>query len=372
MKGDFIGFSFDGIHSSQLNIIRTSDGDRYDEELFPEINDRSNEIIGNDGENYFGSEYRKKSFSISIAFDSMTEKQFRQVRKLFGTKKICDLIFDERPYKVYSVKIENPIELNYICFDEPKVIGQREGKGVRRVEKDGVKDWEDIIVDVYDYDKVQRVYKGEGKIDFVAYYPFARQLYKTLDLYEDEEKVITTYDNVDEWAASSGLLSAAAFDEYNIDKTIESTASENYNLEIPVYNPGDLNAGFYLYIPFTNNYIKPNSGDYIKIYGDMNGLVLNQIEKKGEDTGVIINTVNHLIEGVIYDPLTELNDYRNKSWKTTGNIYNEYIVKGDFPKILRSDWHFDDEQYKQAIYLNCLTEQGQEDSIQINYNYLYF
>ena len=70
MKGDFLGFSFNGVHSSRLGITRVSDGDRYSEELFAEISDRTNEIVGNDGENYFGSEYKDKSFSINIAFDS--------------------------------------------------------------------------------------------------------------------------------------------------------------------------------------------------------------------------------------------------------------------------------------------------------------
>jgi len=32
---DFVGFTFDGIHSSELNIIRTSESNRYTEDLVP-------------------------------------------------------------------------------------------------------------------------------------------------------------------------------------------------------------------------------------------------------------------------------------------------------------------------------------------------
>lgn len=378
MKGDFTGFSFDGIHCSELNIVRVSEGDRYEEELFPELDNRTNEIIGADGENYYGSEYRAKTITISIAFDSMTELQFRRVRKLFGTKKICELILDERPYKVYSVKIASPIKLDYVCFDSPKVIGEETRKGVRRVEKDGVKDWEDVVVDIYDPVKTQRIYKGEGEIELIAPFPFARQLYKVLDLYEDDERFITTYNNVDEWDESSGILSQKLFDDYNIDKTQFDDTITGYNLKIPVYNPGDLNTGFYLYIPFTNNSIEPEQGqDYVKIYGDNNGLKLKKINKKGDDTGIIINTVNHLIEGVKLDPITERFDFRTKTWKTTGNIYNENIVEGDFPKIMRSDWYLDDYDYKQAIYISCYADgaganEEYDGLIQINYDYLYF
>lgn len=384
MKGDFIGFSFDGVHCSELGITRVSDGDRYNENLFPEISDRTSEIIGEDGENYFGSEYRQNPFSINIAFDSITETQFRRIRRLFGTKKICELIFDERPYKVYSVKLENPIELNYVCFDEPLKTGTqiRDGirwatdeEGNRILDEHGNPIREQVEIDLYDKKKTQRIYKGEGTIELVAYYPFAKQLYKVLDLYRPENKdiynLITTYDNVDEWAESSGILTLEKFNEYKIDKANEIDNISGYNIKIPVYNPGDLNTGFYLYIPFVNGKIQPVADEkYVKIFGDENGLLLNPINKKGNDTGIIINTVNHLIEGVHFDPITELNNYRDKSWTITHNIYNECIVAGDFPKILRSDWYFDNEEYKQAIYLNC--DIGDKRLIQINYDYLYF
>lgn len=375
MKGDFLGFSFDGIHSSSLGITRVSDGDRYEEALFPEIKDRSNEIVGNDGEIFYGSTYGPYSFSISIAFDSMTETQFRRMRRLFGTRKTCELIFDERPYKVYMAKISSPIELEYVCFDEPlKTIGEARD-GVRVAERNG----EEIIREqvtpiVIDQTRKQRIYKGEGTIEFICYYPFARQLFKKLDLYTNSN-LITTYNNVDEWAESSGILSAADFNKYNIDKTLAlSNNNQGYNLEIPVYNPGDLNVGFYLYIPFpTNGVIVPANGARIKIRGDENGLLLKPIVRKTPlDNGIIINSVNRLIEGVSYDPLVERNDYRTKSWTRSKALYNECIVAGDFPQILKSDWYFDNEQFKQAIYLNCLMESGQERKIQINYDYLYF
>ena len=172
MKGDFMGFSFNGIHSSQLGITRVSDGDRYEEQLFPEINDRNNEIIGNDGELYFGSEFRNKPINIEIAFDSMTELQFRKLRRLFGTKKICELIFDERPYKVYYVKLASPIDLKYVCFDEPLKQDLPAREGIRVVDRDGDHiTRETIYPSTYVVDEngrlvTERIYKGEGTIEF--------------------------------------------------------------------------------------------------------------------------------------------------------------------------------------------------------------
>ena len=41
--GDFTGFSFGGVHSSDLGITRVSGGDRYEEKLHPEVSDRTAE-----------------------------------------------------------------------------------------------------------------------------------------------------------------------------------------------------------------------------------------------------------------------------------------------------------------------------------------
>ena len=68
MKGDFTGFSFDWIHSSQLNIVHVSSSDRYNEELFPEVKDKTIEIPNNHGEYYYGSTYGTRPFEIEIAF----------------------------------------------------------------------------------------------------------------------------------------------------------------------------------------------------------------------------------------------------------------------------------------------------------------
>lgn len=351
MKGDFTGFSFDGIHSSQLNIVHVSSSDRYNEELFPEVKDKTIEIPNNHGEYYYGSTYGTRTFEIEIAFDSVTEKQFRQIRRLFSTTKICQLIFDERPYKVYYAKAESPIELSYICFDE--------------------KDWEwdsenhnGYIPGSIDHKKYlntkRRIYKGEGTINLICYFPFARQLYKIKELYEtpfyDEHtgNTFTAYTNIDEWIESSGILDNATFESNTIDQ-VQIANGEDYRYFINVYNPGDLDVGFCLYIPFNSEgKISPNTGKQaIIINGDDNTLYLNEITQLHKmDTGILINTVNHLIEGVNFSHIAHTQNIRYPSWIITGSIYNQFIKAGDFPHIIKSDWYFDNLN-KQTIYIDC-------------------
>ena len=270
LKGDFIGFSFNEHRSESLGIVRVSDGSRYNEDLVPTTQDKTVQVPGGDGFYYFGSDYTQKPFTIPIAFDGLTEKQFRELQQVFGTKELGKLVFDERPYKYYMVKSSKP-QLKYICFG-----------------KDG-----------------ERIYKGEGTLSFTAYYPFAKSVFKFLNEYNDKNK--------DEWKEASGMKA---------EKGTYDTVSDNGS--ISVYNAGDLETDFILKfdLPVDNTSIsdikitlsKENVGK-VEAFLDLKGF-----SKKNTDTGFQINTKTNLIEGFNAEGLT-------------GTLYNENITQGDFFKI---------------------------------------
>ena len=407
--GDFLGFSFDGMHCSRLGITRVSDGDRYNETLVPEFEDKMVTVPGKDGSYYFGSNYTNKPLSISFSFDSMTESQFRQLRKLFGTKRICTLVFDERPYKTYMAKISTPPQLNYICFDEPKKELVEARQGIRIIDRDINPRWEEVTPYKYTGER-ERIYKGEGTIEFIIMNPYAKEQFKILDAYgnfdfyngwgqryrnnprsegELDERLqeeghsqdrtapeniivllgnsLTEYKNVNEWAESSGLLSYEYYKKNNIDTPIAITQS-GYNAVIPLYNPGDIDTPYYLFLPYTvaesKGILQPAIGDFIKVNQNNSTLCLEPFTAKDNldiENGVIINTNNHLIEGVYYN-------YNTQSWKTTGNLYNEFIAGGDFEKIKGRDWSMNNTQYSSQLLLNCATALNSA----IHYNYLYY
>lgn len=101
---------------------------------------------------------------LDVAFDSLTEAGYRELRAVFGAKKPVKLIFDELPYKYYMVKVSSPPTFTTICFDEPVSDPDDQTGTVRKV----------------------RHYKGEGTINLVAYYPFAKGVYKYLELFDYE------------------------------------------------------------------------------------------------------------------------------------------------------------------------------------------
>ena len=138
----FLGFTFAGKHSSDFGIIRVINGNRIKEDLFPESADVTQNIEGADGTLYYGTNYKKRDFTVDFAFDNMTEAKKRDMQKWLSIKEPRDLIFDEKEDIKYSAKITGKTTLSYIPFDDGN---------------NGT------------------IYKGEGTIVFTCYNPFGRK-----------------------------------------------------------------------------------------------------------------------------------------------------------------------------------------------------
>ena len=274
-SSDYIGFTFNNTHSSSLGILRTSDGSRFNENLLPTIQDKTIQVPGGDGTYYFGSFYTQKQFNIPFAFDSLTEEQFSALKRWLGDKQIHELIFDELPYKAYQAKITGSATIKHIPFDE-------DGK---------------------------RIYKGEGSVQFTAYYPYAKSTFKFLN----DDKAINL-NNINEWQAASKLRTNPYIVE-DESTTYDELSANSINL----YNAGDIETHFQFKIKFVDDKI-PASKIYID--GDTSRQLLwNEIKVKGADTYIKINTKLNIIEGY------------NAEDKKTGNVYNQYIEAGSFFKI---------------------------------------
>lgn len=161
IKGDYIGFTFGGVHSSELGLMRVSDGSRYNEDLLPPLQDKTAQVNGRDGAVYFGSQYNTRPIKVPVAFDNMTEDSFKQLKRLLQDKKPKYLWFDETPYKQWLVKSANAQSFKWVCFDE-----SHNGKE-------------------------KRIYKGEGTLEFSCFSPYAESRVTFLD--DEVDQVIYRY-----------------------------------------------------------------------------------------------------------------------------------------------------------------------------------
>lgn len=138
---DFRGFRFGKVHTSDLHLEVVSTSNRYEARTLPAPTDTAMDIPGSDGKYYFGSIYKNREITCNVAFDNVSEQDYRKIRQLFATDKLQDLVFDEEPYKTWRAKLKSKPDFKSLCFT--------------------------------DKETGQRVYKGDGKLTFICYYPYA-------------------------------------------------------------------------------------------------------------------------------------------------------------------------------------------------------
>lgn len=240
---DFLGFTFNGRHSSEFHIIRVSQNNAYSDIILPNSRDVTTEIVGRDGLYHFGSSFEQRQFSISIAFDDLHEKQFSEMTAWLAKKSEGELTFDERPYKTYMGKISSTPTLNYICFDdewqeEEETISQ--GNSIpatldMRVGTEAVR-----MVEITS--KSGRTYKGTGTIQFTCFYPWCYAKYKTIPEYSGNGMTGTGWEEASHIKESLNRTGLIAIDSYY--------TQGHY---IDTYNAGQMSTPFKLLFTVANN-----------------------------------------------------------------------------------------------------------------------
>lgn len=199
-KGEFLGFTFNNIHSSDLGIFRTQKG-LMGISLAPQLKDVTTEINGQDGKHYYGSTYQDKTITIDFAFVDLTDEQISTIKSKWNDKKIHKLIFDEYPYKAYLAKTTGSSVVKHVSFSKQK-----------------------------EHDSV-RYYNGEGSFTFTCFFPLAISNFSYIEDYNYIS--IDELDGFESWAASSGIPRRA--DGYGVRNTYMNNPQICY---YKIKNPG--------------------------------------------------------------------------------------------------------------------------------------
>lgn len=283
-KDDFLGFTFNGKHSSDFHIVRVSTGSRYETNLMPTSKQNTIDIPSIDGLLYVNNKYQQKEISLDFAFDYLLEENLEAIKNWLCIDSPKELWFDETPYKKYYAKPQGTPRLSWIAFNE-------NGK---------------------------RIYKGEGNISFICYDPWAHSRYKTLDEYRDEK-------NLEEWKIASNMKQN--FDLGNgqfYDYVAESST------QIKVFNAGHLATPFKMAFKVLNSGIQKIEYSLGEAYETENVkgkmYIDTSLLSTAEDSFYLIDTKMHTLSGIIEPKI-------NGTYIQTGNIYNYAVVGGDFFNI---------------------------------------
>lgn len=198
---DFIGFQFNGRHSSEFGLKVVSNSNRFQDNFGPTFKDNTVKVPGGDGNFYWNTKDDKKEWNLSVAFEDVSEVELREMRRWLNSKAMGELIFDEEPYKAYKVKMKSPAQFKYLCFD--KEIEGAEPYTSILIHNHTLTPSQESETPAQSARNVERIYKGEGTIAFVAYQPYAESVYEDLDSYTDID-----YPNKNEWKDASGILAS--------------------------------------------------------------------------------------------------------------------------------------------------------------------
>lgn len=185
-QGPFLGFTYNGRHSSELGIVRINTGNRAEMPLSPSFKDSTAEVPGGKGLYYFNTQIQQRQFTINFAYDDLTEEDVRELREWLNPLEQGELIFDEEPYKAYTVKPNTQPKLSYLVFN-------------KEITTETFKLYEPSTVK-----SSGRVYKGEGAIGLTAYYPYAKAPSKELSYYNSNTKE-GGFGSQDEWKIAAGF-----------------------------------------------------------------------------------------------------------------------------------------------------------------------
>lgn len=217
LEDGYLGFTFDGRHSSEFNLLVVSDGSRYHQNLFSNFSDNVQTVPGRNGGYYFGTQLEMRDFEINCAFDEMTTHMKNEIQMWLYPDKVGWLIFDECPYKKYLVKISGMPNFNFLPFNE--------------------------LESIHNYNLEKEILKGELNISFFSFNEYA---------YENESYQLPIIDKnriIPQHAIDSGIL-PSEYKHTGIFLSDEKVNTIEKDIEFSLYNAGNgiakLNLKFYI------------------------------------------------------------------------------------------------------------------------------
>lgn len=115
MRSLSVGFSFCGVHSSDLGVVLGNNDAAMHSITADYITDVET-VNGYEGAYPAGTREGQKEFDLSLICEDMDDGQMARLGWLFGKGKYGELIFDHVPYKNYMVRVTSGITPPTTCY----------------------------------------------------------------------------------------------------------------------------------------------------------------------------------------------------------------------------------------------------------------
>ena len=342
-------FSDTVYNSKDWGLYRVSNNNRYSETLTPTFEDKTVHVPGQAGSYYFGTKYKDKPISIQVAFDNLTIDKYEEMVSVFeglvaqAEPTPLQLIFDDTPYKMNLVYLQNPPTFSYVPFDENG----------------------DVVL------------KGEGTLNFICYEPFARSVNKDYVL-----AINGTHLGLGQYVPTGPGMSQIDFNVaeiYYLTHRIK-WANDDYDND-SIVNLGDFDISPIIKIYKNNSWFTNNITEVeLTIECKKNAKPINyfKVDFPSTATYIIIDTANSQAYTNTFQNLEIKYDYDNFFNETNCNIkipscYQKIIndnlnITDEFAAIGGSGRIIDDScKYYITVYKSSV----QHNNIELIYDYLY-
>ena len=297
-EGGYMGFTFDGRHSSEFGLLVVSDGSRYHQNLSSQFSDSVVQVPGRNGGYYFGTQLGMKDFQINCVYDNMSTHTMHEIQRWLYPNKVGWLIFDETPYKKYLVKLSDVPSFDFIPFDKQE--------------------------NIKSYQIRKEILKGELDISFFSFNEFG---------YENEEyevQSITTNELIIQQTIDSGLL-PSNYSHEGIFLPHEQVEQIPANYSFEIYNAGNGRAEANFYFTINKEDIGDNNPLEIFNYDDGENYIITNPASIIEKEGYSLSDINKYRIKINSDKKEIWLDGLNNNEVTTstsiniGGCYNHYF-----------------------------------------------
>ena len=174
MVDDYLGFFFNGHHSSEFGIMRVSKSDVYTENLTPSFTNITKSVSATDKTVSFGTHKSSIIFDIDFATDCMSLGDLEKIRQWINPKNYGEFYLDEEPNKKYLVKLYGNPTFSFIPFEDQRKVPFIDRK------------YYNMDTDAQNYPEIafrtdgRTIHKGEGTISFIAYEITPQYVYSSI------------------------------------------------------------------------------------------------------------------------------------------------------------------------------------------------
>ena len=240
MAIEYVDILLDGVNlREEYGIYRVAENDGYNEKGLPDLDAKTADNSGSNGQYWFKTNYKTKTFEFNIAYDSLYRYKLFEFVQKFSVNSYHTLILAEQPYKQYYVRVDNVPEFTYVPFDD------------------------------YERETEQTVYKGTGTLYFIADDPFAYSISKKKSDFSNDPFY-------NDWIVGSGLKDLTGYDSYS-------------NGTIKLYNGGQLPTDYILHCSGASKNIT------INLYDTDLSTILTTYNIENSPSEFYINSKTHLI-----------------------------------------------------------------------------